>query len=223
MCSTSVVRDRSSDGGNDAGRNVVLHAQDNQRDGDEVASMTAYDVHEQDNDLHEAGTLNVDDAATIRDRSEADMDCVWSLEDVDGDPEMIDPTRFELTQSVMSSLDRQNIVSDDIYHFYNSLTHQSEAVIKNPVEVPQCAQDMPNSIRCFLQHCRDENLNINGVVPSTTASVQSIQVIRAGISGGIPVISVIHTKYNSCARSTARFTGAEDLYRALECSCNRLK
>lgn len=55
---------------------------------------------------------------------------------------------FELSSSVLSFLDNQHRVADDVFTFYDSLNNSCDPMVPHPVTIPQTVTPCPHAPRC---------------------------------------------------------------------------
>lgn len=84
-------------------------------------------------------------------------------DDCEASIEWIYPKSFKLRNTVLSILDGQCRVADDIYGMYDSLTQWSERLVPEPVIVPDYVHQFPSSVKEFINHYNKETLSVPSI------------------------------------------------------------
>lgn len=133
ICSTTVIRWEPA---GTTVRNVDHHEDgnvDNHDDGNDYDGISTMPLDTGKGEVEEDIDGNIDE----------ESDTMPDVDNADEDLEEIDPSNFQLTDSVLVQLDAQKQIADDIYYFYDSVTQLSEPVIKEHVDFPESVQRMP--------------------------------------------------------------------------------
>lgn len=98
-------------------------------------------------------------------------------------------------QSLLTEPDNRRRVADDIYRFYDCLSHESEPIVAAPVSMAAYVHDFPSYVQEFIENCSDKSLSrkaISALYTTIVAYESNLPEDRRLVSTYLPRISYLH-------------------------------